>query len=59
MLECSKSTAGIDYIFAVPARGWRWEFARNGDGDIRRGSRDIAIPDSHRGHWVRGRFLEN
>ena len=38
--------AGIDYIFAVPARGWRWEFARNGDGDIRRWEEADAAVES-------------
>ena len=47
--------AGIDYVFAVPAPGWSFAFDRRGDDSIRRGSFDLGI-DSHRGHWVTGRF---
>ncbi|HWO25683.1 MAG TPA: hypothetical protein VNO30_43390 [Kofleriaceae bacterium] len=41
---------GIDYIFAVPAKGQR--FAISGQGSI-----GLHI-DNHKAHWVTGRFVE-
>lgn len=42
---------GIDYVFAVPAKGHK--FVESKDGVI-----DLTI-DSHNAHWVSGRFLDN
>ncbi|WP_230469999.1 hypothetical protein [Lujinxingia vulgaris] len=47
--------ASIDYVFAVPAAGWRFELARRASGEVRRGAVTLGI-DSHRAFWVRGRF---
>lgn len=41
---------GIDYVFAVPAKGHK--FVESKDGFI-----DLTI-DSHNAHWVSGRFLD-
>lgn len=46
---------GIDYIFAVPASGWRFAVSRRADGTRDRGAIRIGI-DGHQAHWVAGRF---
>lgn len=48
--------AGIDYIFAVPAAPYRFVLARRADGTVQEGSIALGI-DSHRAHWVAGRFM--
>ncbi|HET6612537.1 MAG TPA: hypothetical protein VFG83_11125 [Kofleriaceae bacterium] len=47
--------AGIDYIFAVPAAGWKFVLAKRTDGTVERGKISLAI-DGHKAHWVAGRF---
>src|SRR5690606_24779327 len=47
--------AGIDYLFAVPAPGWRFTLARRADGTVKRGTITLGI-DGHNAHWVAGRF---
>ncbi len=47
--------AGIDYIFAVPAAGWRFAYSRRADGSVKRGAIPLGL-DGHQAHWVAGRF---
>ncbi len=48
--------SGIDYVFAVPAAGQKFDVDKRADGSARRGSINLGI-DSHNAHWVRGQFL--
>lgn len=47
--------AGIDYVFAVPAKAWRFAYARRADNSIKQGTISLGI-DGHSAHWVTGRF---
>ncbi len=48
--------ANIDYIFAVPAAGYKFVVS-SANGAKLRGSITLGI-DGHKGHWVIGRFLD-
>jgi hypothetical protein len=47
--------AGIDYIFAVPAPGYKFVYSRRADGSRKKGRIRLGI-DGHKAHWVQGRF---
>lgn len=47
--------SGIDYVFAVPAAGYKFVVATRPNGTKKRGSIHLGI-DGHQAHWVRGRF---
>ena len=50
--------AGIDYIFSVPSAGYKFAVSRRSDGSAKKGSITLGI-DTHKAHWVKGRFLSN
>ncbi len=48
--------SGIDYVFAVPAVGYKFVVSKKSDGSPKKGSITLGI-DSHEAHWVIGSFL--
>jgi hypothetical protein len=47
---------GIDYIFAVPAATHKFVVSKKADGSAKDGEIALGI-DSHKAHWVSGKFL--